>query len=161
MNTKHKISDHAAVAKLCKQYLKAHNIAGTARSQTYSGGESVRVHVINQRPEVAEALEKEFSKYQYGHFDGMQDLYEYSNCNDGLPQIKFMFVNNDFTDDFKQSAWECMRGYIAGSDQLPEIYSLASNSMLQGEWVSTQIHRVLCGAAGAWSARFWNQQQAA
>jgi len=38
-----------------------------------------------------EAEVKEYSgKYQYGHFDGMTDMYEYSNRIDNLPQSKYV-----------------------------------------------------------------------
>jgi hypothetical protein len=36
-------------------------------------------------------------KYQYGHFNGMEDIYEYSNNNDAIPQTKYLFVEPDET----------------------------------------------------------------
>jgi len=33
------------------------------------------------------------SKYQYGHFNGMEDIYEYSNSREDIPQAKFVSEN--------------------------------------------------------------------
>ena len=31
--------------------------------------------------------------YQYGHFNGMEDIDEYSNMNDHIPQVKFVSIS--------------------------------------------------------------------
>ena len=31
--------------------------------------------------------------YQYGHFNGMEDIYEYSSMIPGLPQVKFVQIS--------------------------------------------------------------------
>lgn len=66
-------------------------------SETYSGGSSIRVSYEDQPKEVHEAINGLADKYQYGHFNGMEDLYEYSNVLD-LPQAKYVFVENDMSD---------------------------------------------------------------
>jgi len=49
-------------------------------TDVYSGGSSMDVTYF--APEKIEALESFIDNFQYGHFDGMQDLYEYSNSQD-------------------------------------------------------------------------------
>lgn len=38
-------------------------------------------------------VENLLSKFEYGSFDGMEDIYNYDNVLDGLPQCKYVFVN--------------------------------------------------------------------
>lgn len=38
-------------------------------------------------------------KYQYGHFDGMTDCYEYSNGRDDLPQAKYIFAQRELSEE--------------------------------------------------------------
>lgn len=40
-------------------------------------------------------------KYQYGHFDGMTDCYEYSNSREDLPQAKFVFTVREISPEMK------------------------------------------------------------
>ena len=46
-----------------------------------------------KRNDVMLGAEKIVSKYQYGHFDGMNDIYEYSNSREDIPQAKYIHVN--------------------------------------------------------------------
>ena len=41
------------------------------------------------------------SKYQYGHFNGMEDIYENSNCINGLPQCKYIFARREISEQRK------------------------------------------------------------
>jgi len=38
-------------------------------------------------------------KYQYGHFDGMIDCYEYSNNREDIPQAKFVMCSRELSDE--------------------------------------------------------------
>lgn len=70
-------------------------------SDTYSGGDSVRVY-WNDGP-TSKMVEEITSKYQEGHFDGMQDLYEYSNSRDDIPQVKFIFEERRQSEETKKT----------------------------------------------------------
>lgn len=91
------LSTHAACAKAIKEELRREfpqlkEIK--ARASTYSGGTSVHVHIrggcISDEDEAR--IKAIVDKYQYGHFDGVGDIYEYSNHIEGLPQVKYTFV---------------------------------------------------------------------
>lgn len=56
---------------------------------------SVRVRWIDGVK--SETIEKLTGKYEYGHFDGMTDCYEYSNSRSDIPQCKFVFCNRDYS----------------------------------------------------------------
>lgn len=87
------LSCHAHAAKLNRQELKLSfpGIKFRVTTHAYSMGESVTVEWAKgpSRDEVDLIIDK----YQYGHFDGMHDSYEYSNVRKDIPQVKFTFAN--------------------------------------------------------------------
>lgn len=95
----------AKCAAEIRKILKEKNIKASVRSENFSMGDSVNVEIKEIiDPEVYKALEEELAKYQYGHFNGMEDIYEYSNNVEGIPQTKFLFIEYDWklTDGFIQ-----------------------------------------------------------
>lgn len=60
------------------------------RSQHYAGGNSVSIVFDGEMEN--QAVWDLVKDYQYGHFDGMTDSYEASNCIDGKPQVTFVHV---------------------------------------------------------------------
>ena len=98
-------SEVARCAAEIRKILKEKNIKASVKSQSYSMGDSVTVtiqEIIN--PEIYNALKEELAKYQYGHYNGMEDIYENTNCIDEIPQTKHLFVEYDWrlTDGFIQ-----------------------------------------------------------
>jgi hypothetical protein len=90
-------SEVAKCAAEIRKILKARNIKASVRSQQYSMGNNVNVEIKEIiDPEIYKALEAELAKYQYGHFNGMEDIYEYSNNLEGIPQTKFLFIKYDW-----------------------------------------------------------------
>lgn len=73
------------------------------RYESYSMGSSVRVKSLDLFKEEKAAMESLLAKYQYGHFDGMQDLYEISNSRDDIRQAKFVFLNNEYSEPVKRA----------------------------------------------------------
>lgn len=83
-------SSHAGASAAIKAELQAafKGVKFSVTSESYSGGNSVRISWTDG-PTVAE-VETISQKYQYGHFNGMEDIYEYSNDNPNLPQVKYV-----------------------------------------------------------------------
>lgn len=146
-------TEHAAAAKLIRQALKSHNIAGTVRAKSYAGGSSITVTLNNEAPWVAEAVSRFADTFQYGHFDGMVDCYEFSNSREDIPQVKFVFVTNEISDELRQQAYDWLRANWAGYDELPAAYTDAQNLNVNGHWISTDVYRVVSGNLG----KFWNK----
>ena len=152
------ISNHAHAAKLIRAELKAHSITANVRASTASMTSSVNVTIYAQAPWVKAAVETFANKFQYGHFDGMTDMYEYSNTNDDLPQVKFVFVNNEFDADDMQRAFDFLRNNFAGYENFKGTYDDHANNSVNGNWVSTEVHQVLNGCMDsriAGNLRFW------
>lgn len=68
-------------------------------SDTFSGGNSVHIDWTDG-PTVKE-VEAITSKYQYGHFNGMEDLYEDSNSREDIPQAKYIQEQRRMSDTAK------------------------------------------------------------
>jgi hypothetical protein len=82
----------AAVRKELKE--KFPKVKVRVTSSNFSMGDSVTVYVIGQERDVVDRIRDVADKYQEGHFDGMTDMYEYSNRIEGLPQAKYVFVES-------------------------------------------------------------------
>ena len=66
-------------------------------SENFARGNSVNVGWTNG-PTV-EAVKALVSRYEYGHFDGMADMYVYSNDIPKIPQTKYLFCNRSISSD--------------------------------------------------------------
>lgn len=151
-----KISNHAAAAKMIRQYMKANGFVGRVNAEAYSMGSSVRVYVQDLPPARLEELENYAGQFEYGHFDGMIDLYEYSNVREDIPQVRFVFVNNEISAEMRQRIWDFFRGYYNGMDDAPENAQdagLYRNQNFQA-YGNELIYRAFRG--GYMQNEFWN-----
>lgn len=91
----------ALTAKAIKAELKSVFPAVKFRitSKTYSGGCSVSVSWVDGPNE--KTIDEIVNKYEYGHFNGMEDLYEYDNVRKDIPQVKYLFTHRDMSEGVK------------------------------------------------------------
>lgn len=84
------LTSAAQASQRIKNILKKEypNIKFSVKSSNYANGSSVNVSWFDGVP--SKELEGFLRQFQQGHFDGMIDLYEYSNTKD-MPQAKFVF----------------------------------------------------------------------
>lgn len=124
-----KLSSHAHCAKLIRQELKLAypNIKFRVTCKTYSGGDSVDIYWSNGMPEIV--ILKLVSKYKYGHFDGMTDMYNYDNCNSGLPQVKYIFCNREIDESIHKAIFEAWRLNHVGWENLDNMYEYSEEFM--------------------------------
>ena len=119
--TKRPLSEHAHVAKLCRQYVKGLGLQVKARSSIFSMGSSVDVKVIDASAEQRKQIEKELNQYQYGHFDGMNDIYENSNSREDIPQVKYVSISFSYSPEIEQAAYDFILKYWGFKDA-PKAY---------------------------------------
>lgn len=152
---KNQITEHAAAAKMIRTELKKHGIKATVRAKAYAGGESITVTLNNELPATYKAIEAYCSRFQYGHFDGMQDLYEYSNHSDDLPKVKYVFVNNEYSDELRQAAWDHLRRTMQDFQDAPAEWQHAGQVRCGNSWGNEWIYKVLNGtqSMGFWASR--------
>ena len=147
---KRELSEQAKVAKLCRQYCKSLGVKCSATSDSFSMGDSVTVRIKDQPPAMREQIETELIQYQYGSFNGMEDIYEYTNSRDDIPQTKYISIECEYTDDIKQSAWSWLKAKYANGDDKPESYEEARNMQWTDNgphWVtiSEEVYKILRG----------------
>jgi hypothetical protein len=125
-------STHAAAAKAIRAELKKNGIKASVRSESYSMGNSVNV-TINQdvTPTARKEIEAFCNRFQYGHFDGMTDCYEYSNSNKEIPQVKFVFVRVEYSDEIKQAAADYIANISGIEEHEQDRYAFMA---LNGSW---------------------------
>lgn len=98
---KGRLTGAAACAAAIRAELK-NNFEGfkfSVTADTFANGNAVRINWVDG-PTV-EQVESFTSKYQYGHFDGMTDMYEYTNSRDDLPQAKYVQTQRSMSEETK------------------------------------------------------------
>ena len=80
----------AQTAAAIRKELKAAfpNTRFRVTSDNFAGGNAVRIGWVDGPSN--EQVRELTDKYEYGHFDGMIDMYEYSNVRDDIPQVKYV-----------------------------------------------------------------------
>jgi len=95
-----KVSDIACITRGIKSFLKKAGIACTARSSSYSMGDSVNVETEDIAYKTEKTLNELFKIFEMGHFNGMEDIYEYDTCRKDIPQTKYFFYANRWSEDY-------------------------------------------------------------
>jgi len=94
-----KKSEHSRAASAIRKELKE-NFPDTkfrVHSSVYAGGSSINIY-WEDGPSTSTV--KLFSdKYQYGQFDGMTDMYEYSNDRKDIPQVKYIMEERNMSEE--------------------------------------------------------------
>lgn len=93
------LSTHSNCAKAIREELKLNfpDYKFSVTSESFSGGNSV--HISWNNGATITQVDNIVNKYQYGHFNGMDDMYEYSNTIENLPQVKFVSTNRTVSED--------------------------------------------------------------
>lgn len=73
------------------------------RYRSFSMGDAVDVDAVDLFASERESMKQLLAKYQYGHFDGMIDLYEISNRRDDVRQAKFVHLHVTYSDVFEKA----------------------------------------------------------
>lgn len=120
------LTEAAKVANEIRKHLKSNNVPCKVTSKNYAGGNSVNVYLYNPLPATRQQIELFTAQYEYGHFDGMTDSYDYSNVRKDIPQVRFLFVNAEYSDDLRQDCWEWLKDYYE-FENAPESWRDASN----------------------------------
>jgi len=151
-NKGHK-SSHAHAAQQIREKLKAAfpDVKFSVTSNSYSGGNSV--HVEWTDGPTTSMVENISGAYQYGHFDGMTDSYDYSNSRDDIPQVKYVqerrtmsdktreFITNQLTarwgDQLQQYEIERRAYQIFAAATIPAGATLKAVEIIDGDEVLT------------------------
>ena len=153
----------AQAAKMIKAQLKAAGIAATVRSSNFSMGDSVSVTLTGDpMPATVDAIKAELAKYQYGSFDAMQDIYEYTNHRSDIPQTKYLIIEVHYSDAIKQEAWDFVRNRWGGWESCPADYADLTYRHESDAGINAQ-QKVGAVLSGQWEApgtpSFWSSRK--
>lgn len=101
-------TEAAYTASIIKKELKAKypGVKFSVRSESYTGGDSLRVkYAVNETTPKVNEIKALCAKYEAGHFDGMTDMYNYTNRTSG-PTVKYLFIDAEVTNEQRQSIKE-------------------------------------------------------
>lgn len=95
------LSTQAAAAKAIRKELKAAfpTVKFSVTSESFSMGDAVRISWTDGP--MTKEVEAITGKYQYGHFNGMEDIYEHSNRRSDIPQTKYVQTSRHFSESVK------------------------------------------------------------
>lgn len=86
-------SVQARAAAEIKNKLKAAGFNPSVSSFAAAGCNGVRVYLSEADMAQRDKIDDIAMPYQYGHFNGMEDMYEISNVIEQLPQVMFVHVS--------------------------------------------------------------------
>ena len=99
-------------------------------SSTYSGGNSVAVEWVDGP--ISDEVGKIAYKYQYGHFNGMEDIYENTNRRDDIPQVKYVQIRREVSEEIQQQVFENLQKSHAHFDEVSSMDE--TNDNLKRHW---------------------------
>ena len=144
-------STQAKASKAIKAELKSTfpTTKFSVTSESFAGGNSVRISWTDGPQE--KDVKSITDKYQYGSFNGMEDIYEYNNKNEDLPQAKYVQVSRHISAQNEAKA----------IDQINEDFGLNIQYIIEKS-VSSEFIRIVnddyLDNMGAWTSQFVYRQ---
>ena len=119
------------------------NVKFAVKSSNFAGGDSVNI-TWTDGP-IVKDVEKVTNKYQYGRFDGMTDMYEYSNSCADIPQSKYVQTRREITEEVNNVVFEALKEVFAEntpSDELKRYaYKIIQKSIIPVGAVVTGLEK--------------------
>ncbi len=133
------MTEHAEAAKAIRAELKKAfpSIKFTVRSQSYSMGDHVSIQYQNGVP--TDKVDEIVKKYQYGNFDGMNDIYNNDNEREDIPQTKYVLVERSYTEE----AREKVKKDIAVKYGIKDVNNEQEWRQIFNDWSTTVVNRKL------------------
>lgn len=139
------MSIHAETAKAIRKELKKEFplVKFSVTSQKYSGGNSVYIEWLNGPSSYM--VDKIVYKYQQGDFNGMEDVYENTNRRNDIPQVKYVQVRREVSEELQQNVFELLQKTHNGFDELSSMDECSDNLKNQcSTWTARgYIYRLL------------------
>ncbi len=120
----------------------------SVKSSNFSGGNSVRIEWVDGP--TTETVENTTSKYQYGSFNGMEDIYEYSNSREDIPQAKYVQETREMSAEFSAllpALTEMLGDYEQNYRDSPEqiLRRIFSKTSITGKIAGIERTNITCG----------------
>lgn len=125
-------STHAQAAKIIRAWLTTKGWPGKVRARTASMMTAVDVDIhADLTPAERKEAEEYVRQFAYGHFDGSDDSYRYSNTRTDIPQVKYTNVTVYYSDEIKGRVRDYI-GTIGGIE--PHLRDQYEWRALNGSW---------------------------
>jgi len=140
----------AQAAKAIRKELKEAfpGIKFKVKSDNFSMGNSVDINWVDGPME--KEVAKITAKYQYGHFNGMEDIYEYSNKNTDIPQVKFVSNNRELSFDYKKTCADMLNEMFGTSIEIIPDGEVWGFKGIEGGAVKNDSDREFHDSWGCW-----------
>lgn len=112
------LSQTAKCSKAIREELKK-KFPGVKFKVNAEGGSAVNIYYMDGPS--YETVEKIVSKYEMGHYNSMEDIYEYSNRRDDVPQVSYVFTTREISLEYGEEALDEFNKYWSREDK-PNIY---------------------------------------
>lgn len=135
--TKNMTKAAQAAKQIKKKLVKAFpNTKFSVRSDNFAGGDSVDIHWTDGPTE--EAVNEHAAMHQYGHFNGMNDMYYNSNVNKEIPQVRFVMTHRDMSDETRAAIIDAHNAEFCESGQIKDIHAWNADADC---WNSSVVYR--------------------
>lgn len=147
------------VAQLIRKELKRR---GITNATVRSAQGKVTISVEDLSPKLEKEIKTYVAQFERGHFCGYEDAYVNSNKNNSIPQVKFVFFSNTFSDEMRQKAYDVMqerspKNYAFLPKEASKIFHYHQD--LDHRSVNETIDRVLRGKDILWSGYIWTNDE--
>jgi len=140
-------------AALCAAAIKAElkksfpSIKFAVKSSNFSSGNSVHIEWTDGPTD--DQISVLVGKYQYGRFNSMDDLYEYTNSRTDIPQAKYVQTRREISDDVNKVVFTQLRGMFSEDTTDNEInrikYQIIQKSPIPAGATVTGLHSIKSG----------------
>lgn len=98
---KRNMSDHAKAAATVRSFLKAKGIQASVRSESFAGGTSLNVTLIDAKRSQLKMVREMESLFEYGDFNPYTDSYlpKPLDKENTLPKVKYFISQARFSED--------------------------------------------------------------
>lgn len=148
---KKQMSTHARCAKEIRKILKSKfpETKFSVTSESYSMGSSVRISWTDGV--TTDQVDELVGQFEYGHFNGMEDIYEYSNTREDIPQVKFVTTNREMSDEVREQiikahndSW-CEKGQIKDIEAYNEDWQCWNHTVVYRHFVKLDLTKGFAG----------------
>jgi len=80
-----------------------------------SNDSAVNIYYIDGPTE--EEVNQIVYKYEMGHFNGMEDIYEYNNRQEDIPQVRYIFITREISLEYGQEVLDEFNKYWDRNEQ--------------------------------------------
>lgn len=138
-------SIHSLAAKAIREELKKAfpAVKFSVKSDSFAGGNAV--YITWKDGATGQAVDEIVSKYQYGHFDGMTDCYNYTNVKKDIPQVKYVQTRREVSEEIYKTIFDEAKKTYYGWELLESLDHNCKNLMSNWSvWTARDyIHRIV------------------